>query len=175
MNFAYLDSLRALALAHRPIRAQRHHHRNHGLGAARLRRRASSHLQSLFEVWHGAGCQIRRQAGHGAAHSSGTHRFWFFFSCARGRVAAALASLALLTAARAALTEARVAAAWRPRGGRVAAALASLALTAHSLAQLFCSFFFQSTSYQTVLIQSNKRKKRTDKHTHGHIKRLYTL
>jgi len=46
-------------------------------------------------VWHGVDCQVRRQAGHGAAHSSGTHRFWFFFSCARGRVAAALASLAL--------------------------------------------------------------------------------
>ena len=30
---------------------------------------APSHLQSLFEGWHGVGCQILRQAGHGAAHS----------------------------------------------------------------------------------------------------------
>ena len=30
---------------------------------------APSHLQSLFEVSHGVGCQIRTQAGHGAAHS----------------------------------------------------------------------------------------------------------
>ena len=43
------------------------------LRAARLRRRVPSHLQSLYEVWHGADCQIRRQAGHGAAHSLGTH------------------------------------------------------------------------------------------------------
>ena len=33
---------------------------------------APSHLQSLFEGWHGVGCQILRQAGHGAARSKGT-------------------------------------------------------------------------------------------------------
>ena len=61
-------------------------------------------------------------------------------------------------------------------GGRVGVAgaphsSARAALTAHS-AQLFLFVFFQSTSYQTVLIQSNNRKKRTDKRTHGHIKGL---
>ena len=30
---------------------------------------APSHLQSLFEGWQGVGCQILRQAGHGAALS----------------------------------------------------------------------------------------------------------
>ena len=30
---------------------------------------APSHLQSLFEGWHGVGCQILRQAGHGTARS----------------------------------------------------------------------------------------------------------
>ena len=30
---------------------------------------APSHFQSLYEVWHGVGCQIRRQAGHGAART----------------------------------------------------------------------------------------------------------
>ena len=38
----------------------------------RLRRRAPSHFQGLYEVWHGVGCQVRRQAGHGAAHSLAT-------------------------------------------------------------------------------------------------------
>ena len=33
---------------------------------------APSHLQSLFEGWQGVGCQILRQAGHGAARSKGT-------------------------------------------------------------------------------------------------------
>jgi hypothetical protein len=41
-------------------------------GAARLLRRAPSHFHSLYKVWHGAGCQIRRQAEHGATHSSAT-------------------------------------------------------------------------------------------------------
>ena len=43
-------------------------------GAVRLRRRAPSHFQSLYEVWHGVGCQIRRQAGHGAANSRHIYR-----------------------------------------------------------------------------------------------------
>ena len=38
----------------------------------RLRRRAPSHFQSSYKVWYGVGCQIRRQAGHGAAHSLAT-------------------------------------------------------------------------------------------------------
>ena len=39
----------------------------------RLRRRAPSHFQSPYEVWHGVCCQICRQAGHGAAHSLATY------------------------------------------------------------------------------------------------------
>ena len=57
------------------LRRRRHAPRNtsfSAFGAARLRRRAPSHLQSLYEVWHGAGCQIRRQAGRSAANSFAT-------------------------------------------------------------------------------------------------------